>query len=83
MVAVLDDKGSIDSSIVLTSLLRPLLFFGRVSIHLWRLFAAAEHSALCCRSPDVAKHARSDVSSGVQGTTICSVMLRRKCLNVG
>lgn len=41
-------------------------------MHLCRFLAAVEHSALCWRSPEVAKHANSDVSSGVQGTTICS-----------
>lgn len=62
-----------DIKFELTSLFLPFPLFGRVSIHLCRFLAAAEHSALCCRSPEVAKHASSEVSSGVQGTTICSV----------
>lgn len=64
-----------DIKFELTSLFLPFPLFGRVSIHLCRFLAAAEHSALCCRSPEVAKHASSEVSSGVQGTTICSVQV--------
>jgi hypothetical protein len=71
---VLAEPGNVNNR-KLTSLFLPFPTFGLVSIHLCKFLAAAAHSALCCRSPEVAKHANRVVSSGVHGTTICSVKM--------